>query len=350
MIPTRIFESPLRVLLLFCALALMMTWPLCRHLTTHLPQGMDDVWQNLWNFWWWKTALVDLHQSPYHTRHLFFPAGTDVAFHTHSEINQLAALPVTLLAGPVAAYNLATLASFVLAGFGAYLLAREITGDARAAVLAGLVFAFFPHHMEQTLDHLNLATIEFLPFVCLYLLRLVRRGGFANALKLGGALALNALGSWHYALMTVLFLPLLLVFELAGSGVPRRSAARGLMVAGAFAALVVAPFAWPMVHALAHGANYARPFTSAMGVDPLFLFLPSNHHPVLGGLTARLYRMKRTYANSGFLAYVGFIPLILAIAAWPSVRRDRRRLAWYLIAFSFLVLALGAHPRINGTP
>ena len=43
----------------YALLTLLMTWPLARNLTTAIPGDSFDGWQNYWNQWWIKTALVD---------------------------------------------------------------------------------------------------------------------------------------------------------------------------------------------------------------------------------------------------------------------------------------------------
>ena len=226
-----------------------MTWPLVLDLTGSLPHGSGDVWQNLWNFWWWKKALWDLQVSPYATDFLFFPHGVSLAFHTHSPFNQLAALPVNLLFGPVAAYNLATLSSLALSGLGAYLLARELVGNGRAAFLAGLVFAFFPHHLEQTLEHLNLASMQFLPLVCLFAIRVLRTGRTP-----GRRASRRLLRVERHELRPLRPLPGLRLARPLGRRAPARGPTSspappgvpGLLAAAATAVVLMAPFIWPM--------------------------------------------------------------------------------------------------------
>jgi hypothetical protein len=135
-----------------------MTWPLAANLTTHVPSGDNDLWQTYWNFWWWKEALVDRHQSPYQTDMIFQPEGASLGLHTHSAANMLWTLPINAWLGIPAAMNSALLAGFVLAAFGTYLLAREYVRAPQAAFVAGLVAAFTPNHVEHSLEHLNLSS------------------------------------------------------------------------------------------------------------------------------------------------------------------------------------------------
>jgi len=67
---------------LFAALALVATWPLALRLTTRLPAGANDLFQNVWSFWWWKKAIAELHASPYFTPFLYAPDGLDITFNT----------------------------------------------------------------------------------------------------------------------------------------------------------------------------------------------------------------------------------------------------------------------------
>ena len=52
------------VFALYLLLAVCLTWPLVTSIaspaeTATVPAGAHDVWQNYWNFWWWKTALLE---------------------------------------------------------------------------------------------------------------------------------------------------------------------------------------------------------------------------------------------------------------------------------------------------
>ena len=49
----------------------------------------------------------------------------------------------------VLCYNLLFLSTIVLAGWGMYLLVRELTGRPLAAFVAGLAFAFAPYRISE---------------------------------------------------------------------------------------------------------------------------------------------------------------------------------------------------------
>ena len=110
------------VLLGYLLLTVIMTWPLVTQLTTAIPGDSFDGWQNYWNLWWMKTALVDRLQTPFVTDLLYYPTGVGLYFHTLNPFNGLLTLPLQLSNGLFVAYNTVILFSWTMAGYGVYLL------------------------------------------------------------------------------------------------------------------------------------------------------------------------------------------------------------------------------------
>lgn len=226
----RFLESSPRVAFAYLLLTLAMTWPLALNWRSALPAGAGDLWQNYWNFWWWKKCLLE-GLNPYRSDYLFHPFGIDLVFHTHSVFNQIAAMPANLLFGEAAAYNFSVFLALALSGFGCRLLVRELTGDSRAGFLAGLVFAFFPQHIEQTLEHVNLFSTQFLPLTLFYAVRWTRTRRMVDAAALGLCFGLNALCSWHLGLKLAFVLAPWALWVLWRSRRSPAGAARGLAAA-----------------------------------------------------------------------------------------------------------------------
>jgi hypothetical protein len=341
-----LFDRPWPVLGIFALLSCGMTFPLVFNLTTALPHGSGDLWQNYWNFWWWKKAFFDLHVSPFHSEYLFHPFGVDLIFHTHSPFNMLAAMPANLLWGGAAAYNLCVLAALTLSGLGTWLLVREWTGNGRAAFLGGLIFAYFPQHIEQTFEHLNLFSTEFLPWALYYLLRVCRGSGTGAIVGLGLTFAGNALCSWHLGLKLLLTVIPLAGIELYNSRGRRLRIVRNLALAATIAAGALLPAVQPMLSEIAAGATYYAKPAVDRGIDPTYLLTPQFGHPLWGGLVVGRY-IERAYQASGFICYLGFVPL--ALAGLAVARRRRGWRLWLGYSVVTLILALGAHPFWNGT-
>ena len=322
-------------------LTLALTWPLAARLGSALPAGAGDLWQNVWNFWWWGRALRE-GVSPWWTSYLFHPQGADLALHTHSPLNMLA---FARWLEPTTAYGVAVLASTWLSAFGMLLLARELTGSARAGLVAGLVFAFFPHRLEQTLEHLNLFSTEFLPLALWSFLRVVRRGGARHVLGLGVFFAANALCDWQLAIQLILLLALLGLVAWWRPARPRWALARDLSLAGALALALVLPAAWPLAQSIAGGDPFQK-VAVEKGADLAFLLRPHFHHPLWGALTRDAYLERRAYASAGFVSYLGVVPL--ALAGLALARRRPGSALWAGVFLASLLLALGAHPRFDG--
>lgn len=333
------------MLALFAFLSVLLTLPLAFRFTSALPYGSGDVWQNYWNLWWWKKALFDLHVHPYHTNLLFYPHGADLIFHTHSPFNMLATMPVNWYFGLAAAYNASVLLALTLSGYGGWKLGREITGDARAGFLSGLIFAFFPQHLEQTLEHINLFSTQFLPWALYYLVRLVRQGGLRPALGLGITFGLNALCSWHLGIKLAATCLVVAAAVWSSSRRPAGKVFRELLLAAFTAALVVGPFVAPLIVEIGEGARYYQKPPADRGIDPAYLLTPHFGQPLWGGLVTGRY-IDRAYQASGFICYLGFVPL--ALAALAVARRRRGVLLWGGLALGSLIFALGSPMWWNG--
>jgi hypothetical protein len=147
----------------FAAMAVVWSFPLVRHLQTHLPgPGPGDNVDFLWNFWWMRIALTS-GLSFFHTTYLFAPMGADLTLHTHTALP--AFLGATVLGGlpVVAALNLTILATLFLNGFCAYLLAWRVTRDHGAAMIGGIVFGGSPYIAAHLNGHFNLTTAWTIP-------------------------------------------------------------------------------------------------------------------------------------------------------------------------------------------
>ncbi len=70
-------------------LTLVMTYPLIRRFTSAIPGDGFDGWQNYWNLWWVRQALLVEHTHPWFTDMLYAPVGVSLLFHTLNLFNGL---------------------------------------------------------------------------------------------------------------------------------------------------------------------------------------------------------------------------------------------------------------------
>ncbi|HSN76838.1 MAG TPA: hypothetical protein VL334_17335 [Anaerolineae bacterium] len=373
---------------LYGLLALAMTWPLARQVGAAIPGDSFDGWQNVWNLWWMREAWLVQHGSAYFTALLHAPTGVDLRFQTMAPFNGLATLPIQLTAGLLPAYNAAVLLSFVLGGYGAYLLAlyalRATLHASRftlhaSAFLAGVIFAFSPYHFAHLLGHLQLIALQWIPFYVLYLLRGLDRHArsplpaprspLPDALKAGFFLILVGLVDWYYVMYCLLYTGFVLVIYL----IQRRLTWRGVgVVAGAvaFFGLALSPLLLPMVQAARSwsGTSLLRGYqeTLALSADLLAFVTPQVFHPLWGDW-ALARSAGFTATPSEYTVFAGFTVLALCGIAFVVTRKRRKKSDFFrksrtsprwtssasptfylLSAAIFALLALGPVLKING--
>ncbi|MBM3135062.1 MAG: hypothetical protein FJZ89_07245 [Chloroflexi bacterium] len=160
-------QEPLAVLLLFILLAIVFTWPLALHLGSAV-EDTQDALLNVWIMAWDGHALFS---DPGHLfdANIFYPYTRTLAYSELLLSNALLSWPITWLSGnPVLGYNLVLLLTFVLSGFGVYLLVRRWTGSGWGGVAAGIVFAFNAYKLAN-LAQIQLLSLHWLPFALLFL-------------------------------------------------------------------------------------------------------------------------------------------------------------------------------------
>jgi hypothetical protein len=343
-------KRDLVVLGLFSILTLALTWPLIAEISTRLAGDDVDVLINPWADWWTRKALTE-GLNLYFTNYLFYPQGTSLVFHSFSHVNTAISLLLTPQIGHFAAYNLTILLTYIMSGFGMYLLAKHLTGCRAAAFIAGVVFAFHPYHMFQS-SHPVLGTTQFMPLFLLAFIRMIHDPS-ANRSKqtLLAALwfLLTALSSWHLMLMlagwAILYLLYSLLFERTRW---LRGANRYLILLAALIIVTVTPFLWPIINEqLSTDATYmAAEIEEGRGNDLLSFFTPSRLHPLFAslvlGINSRIGYTRNTPA------YLGYVALILAIIGIATARRQAR--FWWATGLIFLILSLGSQLRLEGVP
>ncbi|MGQ9515983.1 MAG: hypothetical protein ACUVT1_01830 [Anaerolineae bacterium] len=340
----------------YLALALAMTYPLVREFGRAIPGDGFDGWQNYWNLWWMRLALVERGVSPLYTDMLYYPTGVSLAFQTLNPFNGLVSLPIQLTFGLMAAYNSIVLLSFTAGGLGGYLLARDVlaragwkgTGGRWPAFLAGVVYAFSPFHFAHLLGHMQVFSLEWIPFAMWALWRGLEEldggkigvGGWARWVGTAGLFLIFAgTCDWYFGLYLALFSGVLVVYRLAG----RRFRWPHLaFLAGVWAVflLVLAPLWWPMVREASQASFMVPPKEQALALsaDLLAFITPNEFHPLWGKWAGQI-ASRFTSTLSERTVFVGYIPLLLGI--WGAVRGRRRSRFWWIGTLFFVVCALG---------
>jgi len=204
-------RGPLLALLLYGALALLLFPTIVWRLGDSFPGDLGDPPSQAWILAWDVHALAT-NPAHLYDGNIFYPFHDVLAYQdTLLGLLPVAAPLLLLTNNPVLAYNVLFLLSFALCAWGAYLLARRLVGDPRAAFLAGLVYGFSPYRMVH-LYHLNLLCAMWIPFALLCWER-VRSGHARSWVGVGLFFVLQALSALYYAAFLAVALALLLALE-----------------------------------------------------------------------------------------------------------------------------------------
>jgi PA14 domain len=232
-------------LALFVVLAIGQTWPLASD-PGHLSRNDNgDTVLNEWVLAWVA------HQAPRDPLHLydahnFYPERDTLAY-AEAMIPQsaLAAPFLWLGASPVLAYNIVLIAGFALSGWTMCLVVTRWTGEWAAGLVSGILFAFNAHTLTR-LPHMQAQHVEFIPLALFALDALLARPSARQAVRLALWFTLQAL--------TSVYLLVMMTFAMAAGALARpeawagrrfRQIAPGVAMAGALAALALAPFMLP---------------------------------------------------------------------------------------------------------
>ena len=372
----RSYRHHLLALLGYGLLTLGLTYPLACHFFEAIPGDGFDGWQNVWNIWWIKHALLVQGTHPYFTQLVDYPSGVYLYFHTLNIFNGATFLPVTLNFGSLATYNTAVIFSFMVGGYGSYLLALKTLsalrsparsdGAARtgldlqaprewthlAAFVAGVVFSFSPYHMAHLLGHMQLISLEWLPFYVLVVIKLLThphplsRSGLRYVGLAALFLVLVAACDWYYAFYLVLFSLLGWLWCLWRR---RRWLAPTLALAivGLLFVVAVSPVLVPMLREASSADYMVPPAGSAerLSADLTAFFTPSELHPLWGAWAAQ-WAGRFTATTSERTVFAGYSVLVMAgLALWFGRRPAS---FWGATALIFGILALGPVLHIGG--
>lgn len=331
----------------FLALALVFTWPLVLNLGDRgISLRSSDLWQNLWNLWWVKHALFELHANPFKTNLLFYPDTPSLYLHALNPLGGLLSSPLQYLFGLVASLNLMVLLAFTFSGYTAYLLAHFLKLSTGSALLAGTVYAFSPIiSTELDLGQLEQLTQLWLPLYILFFLKALgpptETGQswwglslvfWRDALLAALMLLLTALTTWYYALDLMIFAGLAGLVLLVKVVRSRDfNLLKRLAIVTVVGGAALAPLAFLTVRAAA-GMPTAAARSSSVRFNSstlLYFFAPGD---------STLW-FSQPIEGQEFNQFLGFTTL--ALAALGTVFYWKKARGWFFLALFFLIMSLG---------
>ncbi len=330
-------------------LALAVTWPVALHPTQYVVgHPGNDTWNHIWGHWWVGYEL-ERGRWPLQTELINHPGGGTLFY--IDTIQALMFLPVTRTLGPAAAYNATVIFGLTLSGFGAWLLARRVTGDGIAAAIALVAYGAAPHLLGQTYNGISETVCAgWLPLTLWALLRLMDRATWRRALLLGLLGGMTMLTSWYYGLLAALAGVVLLAWRALGQRlvVAWRSFLPRVSVSAAVALALVIPLLVVFRASLsAEDAVVTR--------DPEFVWRSLLRHNVTD-LAAFFMPtkipspdLKALYGEELLIViYLGWTLILLTAFAWAATRRHRELAPWLWLGIIFFLFALGPYLNVGG--
>jgi hypothetical protein len=302
----------------------------------------------IWSFAWWPHAL--LHgENPLITHAIWAPSGLNLTWATAVPGLAVVFAPVTLLFGPVAAYNVAATLMPALAAWTCFLLCRRLTRSFWASLLGGYLFGFSSYMLGQQEGHMHMTSVFLIPLIALAFMRRLQ-GEISSrklALQLAALFFLQLLFSTELVLTVSVAIVVALLVAYAASP-PLRARIRSLVVPLAEAYILLLAFASPFVYYLVkgfehHSINPPRSYAA----DLLNFVLPTRlllvDHP-------RLWQIAENFPgnDSERGAYIG-LPVLVIVALFARRRwrlpHGRVLLLWLGVA---LLVELGAELHVDG--
>ena len=310
----------------YFVVTIVFSWPLALHLGTALTGGPGgDTGVYVWNQWVFRHELIEKGSFPYFTDTLFGPnQHTDLSLHNYTTFADLIALPLRTFLSVVQAFNVVYLVLMALGGYATFLLAHQVTRDAAASWIGGLVFGWSPILVTRGMGHFSLVATAPL---AIFLLVLVRTDGRQvrprDAIALGVTIAWASMADVYYPifclLIGVLFVLSRVVSIEVRSTLPARRVTRTLNVVMAclaiFIAMIVVTGGWEGTVA----GQFVRARTLYTPVLALTLLagvqLARRRRLRVVDLTASdIWRGARLIAITGAVAAVLASPLLYAAA------------------------------------
>jgi hypothetical protein len=346
---TRSTRQALGATLLYAVAACALTWPLIAVVHREIAADMGDPVFVCWVLLWTSGQVFAFLSgdfgalSRFWHGNIFHPEPLTLAYSEHLTAQLIQALPLLAVTDNIIlVYNLLFLSTFVLAGLGTFLLVRDLTGNALAALVAGLAFAFAPYRIDQ-FSHLQVLSAHWMPFV-LYGFRRYLETGRRRALA-GGALALIAqnLSCGYYVMFFTPFVVAFVIYELAArQRLGDWAAWKAFALAGVVVAIVTLPFLTPYLEVRNSGLGVRSVGEVAMFSADTHAFATAPSMSWLWGKRLETYPRPEGQAFPGF-AILG-LALVCVIGAVGWTNRNRvQPAAWRQFMAGGVTVFLAAH-------
>ena len=303
----------------YTALSFALTWPLAGGIGSDVPGDLGDSLLNMWILAWGaehvpRLLTGSMSWTGFWNGNIFHPEPLALALSEHLFGQTLQILPVYWLTGNIIlCYNLLFISTFALSAFGTYLLVRDLTGDSRAAFLAGLIYGFLPYRIASV-PHLQVLSSQWMPLALFGLNRFLMTG---SRKALAGGTAALVMQNWscgYYLLYFAPFVPLFTIHRMWSLGTLRTVRTWiSLSVAAVSTLVLTLPFLLPYREA-------QQLFGFERQIGEVYFFSATLLSYLTASENVRVYGdLLRANPSSEQELFLGIIPLLLAIISVGSV-------------------------------
>ena len=234
----------------YAVLAVVVYWQAwSMGISSHMQLG-GDQFGNVWYLRWTPFALLNGH-NPLFTDYANYPFGVNLVTNTSAPLLGLLGMPVTLVAGSIATFNVLLTAALAGSATAGYAFARQWTTWRPAAWVAGLLYGFSPYEIGQASGHLNLSFVVFPPLILLAVHEVTvrqrwgpRRAGITLGLLVVGQFFVSSEVLASTVIMGAVCVVAVLVIGRRSITDHLRPAVRGLVWAAAVAGVLLAYPVW----------------------------------------------------------------------------------------------------------
>jgi hypothetical protein len=317
----------------------VLSYPLAFHPKSFSRLDNGDARLNAWAVSW---VAHQLAQDPLHLfdANIFHPVGGSLAFSEHLTLQGLLSLPLLEATDDlVLTTNLLLLFSMWATAAAMYFLAKTLTGNDLASLLAGLFFSFATFRFNR-LPHLQMQLYAFLPLFLAFWHRYLGERKTKDLLLVGLFFTLQALSGTYLGAMAAVALAAALASLLPFSRLSGRDLVRVLAML-LLSAIALVPFASPYLRVHRElGIEWDLPGVASLAATPSSYFASSSH--LYRGLSSGLFRdhPPTDYLFPGLS--VSLLALTGAVVLARNSGQSRRVLLCYLLIFAFgFLISLG---------
>jgi len=334
----------------FAALACWQVGPVLDAFSTKaIGHAGNDVWNHIWGYDYVARSLKE-GRLPLHTDQLIWPTGGSLWF--IDTFGAVLMLPIEMTLGPIAAYNAGYLFNFALAGIGAYLLARSVSGSQAGAFIAGAAFQTTPHLLGQAYNGISeTLAVGWLPLALLAIRWASKQPSIRRGAIAGLMMAMCALANWYYGLFAGMALVGLLTRGLfrcwRAKERPTRPAMMSLIWGAVTTLVIVGPPFWAFRETMSAA-------DAVVSRDPAFVWSTLVLHNMTDVMTlihpGKHYSpdLKELFGEDLIVVvYLGHALLWPALAVLLT-RLRARAMSWAWLAMGFFILTLGPFLFVSG--